>query len=97
MHATKFAFPVLLVFLELLAMRNAQSQFLNVQAGWGKQHSLDTEDEENDFKRLSLERLQANSEERVLKYQYSEKNNYSENNLLCLILIIFIDCCYNAA
>ena len=62
------------MFLELLAMRNAQSQFLNVQAGWGKQHSLDTEDEENDFKRLSLERLpQANSEERVLKYQYNEK------------------------
>lgn len=48
-------------------MRNARSQFLDVQ-GWGKQRSLDTEDEDTEFRRLSLSHnllVPATSDEQV--------------------------------
>ena len=62
------------IFVELFAMRAHQSQFLCVD-GWSKQHSLDTEDEDTDSRRLSWsQQLQTTSEERVSKLEHVHLN-----------------------
>lgn len=77
---------LLIHVIDLLALHSSQSQFLDVK-GWGKQHSLETEDEDiAESKGLSWsQQLHASSEERVCNSSMCAVSKYWSHFLPFLV------------